>query len=227
MYNFDLLSILKTEYGTILNGIYTTIIISIISSIFAFILGTFFVYFRTSRKKFVKQITNFLVSCIRNTPLLIIIYLFYFGLPSLKIVLPAFTCGVFALSIYSAAYISDALLAGINAVPDEHTQAAKALGLTRFQTFINVIFPQALRHSIYILGSQFMNLIKNSSLVGFITVTDIFYVVYKGISDNFRIYEYFVLALVVYCSLTGFVLLLTNVLQKIYKLPSAEVKYEF
>lgn len=226
MYNLDF-SILLTEYKTILNGIYITILISIISSILAFILGTIFVYFRTSRKKLVKKITDFIISCIRNTPLLIIIYLFYKGLPSLKIVLPAFTCGVLALSIYSAAYISDALLSGVYAVPEEHTEAAKALGLTRLQTFINVVLPQALRHSIYVLGSQFMNLIKNSSLVSFITVTDIFYVVYKGISDSYRIYEYFVLAIVVYCSLTGFVLLLTNLLQKIYKIPSTEVKYEF
>jgi len=226
MYNLDF-SILLTEYKTILNGIYTTIIISVISSILAFILGTIFIYYRTSPNKSIKNITNFLVSCIRNTPLLIVIYLFYKGLPSLKIVLSAFTCGTLALSIYSAAYISDAILSGVNAVPKEHSEAAKALGLTRFQSFINVIFPQALRHSIYILGSQFMNLIKNSSLVSFITVTDIFYVVYKGISDDFRIYEYFTLAIVVYCSLTGFVLLLTNLLQKIYKIPSAEVKYEF
>lgn len=226
MYQLDF-SILQTEYKTTLDGICTTIIISVISSILAFIFGTLFVYFRTSPEKHIKNMTNFIISCIRNTPLLIIIYLFYKGLPSLNIVLSAFACGILALSIYSAAYISDALLSGINSVPEEHAEAAKALGLTRFQAFINVIYPQALRHSIYILGSQFMNLIKNSSLVSFIAVMDLFYVVYKGISDSYRIYEYFILAIVVYCTLTGFVLLVTNILQKIYKIPSAEIKYEF
>lgn len=222
MYNIDF-SILLQDSKVILNGLYMTIFISIVSSVCAFLLGTFFVYFRTSPKKFIKKIMDFFVLFIRNTPLLILIYFFYKGLPSINIVFSALTCGILALSLYTAAYISDALLSGINAVPKEHNQATNALGLTRLQSFIHVIYPQALRHSIYVLGSQFMNLIKNSSLVSFITVTDIFYVVYKGISDSYRIYEYFVLAIAVYCTLTGFVLLLTNILQKIYKIPTTEV----
>lgn len=222
MYNIDF-SILLKDYKIILNGIYMTIFVSFISSFIAFVIGTFFVYFRISPIKFVKKITNFIVACIRNTPLLILIYLFYKGFPAIGIVFSALACGIMALGIYTAAYISDALLSGINAVPQEHFQASKALGLTRCQSFLYIIYPQALRHSIFILGSQFMNLIKNSSLVSFIAVTDIFYVVYKGIADSYRIYEYFILAIILYCSLTGFVLLVTNILNKIFKLPTAEV----
>lgn len=221
MYNFDFPVLLK-ESDAIINGIYITIIVSITASFLAFLLGTFFVYLRISPQKIVKTSTNFLVSCIRNTPLLIIIYLFYKGLPSIGIVFSAMFCGIAALGIYTAAYISDALLSGINAVPDEHFQAATALGLTRVQSFIYIIYPQALKHSIFILGSQFMNLIKNSSLVSFIAVADIFYVTYKGIADTFRIYEYFILAIVVYCTLTGIVLLITNILQKHFSISQTE-----
>lgn len=226
MYNIDF-SILLKDYKAILNGIYMTIFISIVSSLLAFIIGTFFVYYRISSKKIIHNATDFVVSCIRNTPLLILMYLFYKGLPEIGIVFSALTCGILALSFYTGAYISDALLSGINAVPEVHFQASNALGLSRWQSFLYVVYPQALRHSLYILGSQFMNLIKNSSLVSFIAVTDIFYVVYNGIADNYRIYEYFILAIVVYCSLTGFVLLLTNILSKIFSLPTAQVKYEF
>lgn len=220
MYNLDF-SILLNDYKAVLSGIFMTIFISIISSILAFMLGSVFVYFRISPARNIQKIFNFIVSCIRNTPLLIIIYLFYKGLPSIGITFSAITCGILALGIYSASYISDAILSGINAVPQEHFQAASALGLTRLQSFFYVIYPQALRHSIFILGSQFMNLIKNSSLVSFITVMDIFYVVYRGISDSYRIYEYVILAVVVYCSLTGFVLFITNILERMYKLPVA------
>lgn len=222
MYNLDF-SVLLRDYNVILNGIYITIFISLISSVLAFCIGTAFVYSRTSPIKIFAKTVDFFVSCIRNTPLLIIIYIFYKGLPSIGIVFSAITCGIFALSIYTAAYISDVLLAGMLAVPDEHFQAAKALGFSRLEAFWFIIYPQMLRHSIFILGSQFINLIKNSSLVSFIAVADIFYVTYKGIADSYRIYEYFILAIVVYCSLTGFTLLLTNVLQKIYKIPTAEV----
>lgn len=223
MYNFDF-SILLTDYKAILNGIYITIFVSLVSSLFAFCIGTILVYYRTSPIKVIKNSTNFLIDCIRNTPLLIIIYLFYKGLPSIGIVFSAIICGILALSVYTGAYISDALLSGMNAVPNEHSQAANALGLTRIQSFFYVVFPQALRHSIFILGSQFMNLIKNSSLVSFIAVADIFYVTYKGIADTYRIYEYFILAIIVYCSLTGFALLVVNFLQKVYKIPTTEVK---
>lgn len=223
MYNIDF-SILLKDYKMILNGIYMTILVSLISSFLAFFTGTFFVYFRISSVKFIKKITNFCVACIRNTPLLILIYLFYKGLPAIGIVFSALTCGIAALALYTGAYISDALLSGINAIPQEHFQTSKALGFSQLQSFLYIIYPQALRHSIFILGSQFMNLIKNSSLVSFIAVTDIFYVVYKGIADSYRIYEYFILAIIVYCSLTGFVIFLTNILQRILKLPTAEVR---
>jgi len=217
-------SVLLDNYQVILNGIYMTIFVSFVSSILAFSLGTVFVYFRTSPSKLIRNSVGFISACIRNTPLLIIIYLFYKGLPSIGIVFSALVCGILALGIYTGAYISDVLLAGVNAVPKEHFQASRALGLTRFQSFIYVVYPQVLSHSVLILGSQFMNLIKNSSLVSFIAVADIFYVVYKGIADSYRIYEYFILAIVVYCCLTGFVLLVTNILQKIYKIPSLEVR---
>lgn len=223
MYSIDF-SILSKDLPLIINGILTTIFVSVASAIIAFSLGTVFVYFRISPNPRSKKIANIIANCIRNTPLLIIIFLFYKGLPSIHIVLSALVCGILALGIYTAAYVSDALLSGVNALPMEHLQSAKALGLTQFQSFLYIIYPQAVRHSILILGSQFMNLIKNSSLVSFIAVTDVFYVVYKGISDSYRIYEYFILALVVYCSLTAFALLLTNILQRIYKLPTVEVR---
>lgn len=223
MYNIDF-SILLKDYKIILNGIYTTIFVSLISSSLALIIGTFFVYFRISPNKFVEKATNLFVACVRNTPLLILIYLFYKGLPAIGIVFSALFCGITALGIYTGAYISDTLLSGINAVPQEHFQASKALGLSRWQSFLYIIYPQALRHSTFILGNQFMNLIKNSSLVSFIAVTDIFYVVYKGIADSYRIYEYFILAIILYCSLTGFVLLVTNILNRVFKLPAAEVR---
>lgn len=223
MYNVDF-SILLKDLPIILDGIGTTVFVSIVSGFLAFCLGSLFVYFRTSSLIKVQKWTNFLVSCIRNTPLLILIFLFYKGLPSVGIVFSSMQCGIIALGIYTAAYISDVLLSGVNSIPMEHTQASYSLGMSRFQVFVYIIYPQALRHSVFVLGSQFMNLIKNSSLVSFIAVTDIFYVIYKGIADSYRIYEYFTLAIVIYCSLTLFVLVITNILSSIFKLPASEVK---
>ncbi len=222
MYEMDF-SILLKNYRMITEGILTTISVSLLAGILAFLLGSVFAYLRTSPAKLISSWTNFIVLCIRNMPLLILIYLFYKGLPSIHLVWSAYTCGVLALGIYSGCYISDAVISGINAVPKEHFQASQALGMNRFKSFVYVVYPQAIRYCVPILGNQFMSLIKNSSLVSFISVTDIFYVVYQGISDTYRIYEYFILAVVLYLILTGFVLFVIKILQKIYTLPSQEV----
>ncbi|HPT41386.1 MAG TPA: amino acid ABC transporter permease [Candidatus Gastranaerophilaceae bacterium] len=222
MYEMDFSTLLK-NYPMIIEGILTTISVSLLAGILAFVLGSFFAYFRTSPLNIISKITNFIVLFIRNMPLLILIYLFYKGLPSIHLVLSAYACGILALGLYTGCYISDAIISGINAVPKEHFQASQSLGMSRIKSFIYIIYPQATRYVIPILGNQFMSLVKNSSLVSFIAVTDIFYVVYKGISDTYRIYEYFILAVVLYLFLTGFVLLLTKILQKIYRIPSQEV----
>lgn len=222
MYEMDF-SILLKNYRLIAEGLLTTILVSLLAGILAFFSGSVFAYLRTSPVKIISVISNFIILFIRNMPLLILIYLFYKGLPSVGIILSAFSCGVLALGLYTGCYISEAVISGINSVPKEHFQASQSLEINRFNSFIYIIYPQAIRNCVPILGSQFMNLIKNSSLVSFISVTDIFYVVYKGISDSYRIYEYFILALFLYSILTGCVLLATKILQKIYKIPSLEV----
>jgi len=199
-------------------GILLTVYISLSASVFAFIIGLTSAFFKNTGNAFLKFITSAWVEITRNIPLLIQIYFFYKGLPAAGIKLPPIICGIAALSLYTGAYISEVFISGINSIAKEQIQAAKALGLTNFQTFRLIIFPQAVRIVIPLLGNQFINLVKNSSLVSFIAVTDIFYVIYKGAVDDFRVIEFFVFGVVVYMMLSGILALISNIAEKSFRI---------
>lgn len=199
-------------------GILITLFISALSSAFAFIIGVAISFFRNTGNFALRQICAGYVEITRNTPILIHLYIYYKALPSIGIHLSPIACGIIALSFYTGVYISEVLRAGIMSIPSEQYEAARGLGLNKLQTFFLIIFPQAIRIVIPPLGSQFINLIKNSSIVSFISVTDIFYVVYKQAVDDFRFFEFFIIGASIYITLTGLVALLTNLLEKKYSL---------
>jgi len=136
------------------------------------------------------------VELVRNIPLLIHMYIWYMALAFLR--LPPFACAVLALSIYSSAYVSEIVRAGINAVPRGQLQAAAAMGLTPVQALRLVIYPQVLRAIAPSLASVFSQLIKDSSLASVITVAEITY--QAGALDGltFRTFEIYAAILVLY-----------------------------
>ena len=212
MYNFDI-SVITKSIPLLIDGIKITVFISAISSVCAFLIGITVVYFRTAGSKPIRFLAGSYVEIIRNTPLLIQLYFTYKSFPDIGITLPPIGCGILSLSIYTGAFISEVLRSGINSVASEQYEASISLGLSKFQTFRLIILPQALRIIIPPLGSQFINLIKNSSLVSFISVTDLFYVVYKGAVDDFRFFEFFFTGALMYMILTGIIALFTNILE--------------
>jgi His/Glu/Gln/Arg/opine family amino acid ABC transporter permease subunit len=223
MYNFDT-SVIIESLPILADGIKITLFISVISAICAFIIGLITVFFRTMGEQPLKFLAVSYVEIIRNTPLLIQLYFVYKSLPALGFMLPPIGCGILALSIYTGAFISEVLRAGINSVAAEQYQASISLGLSKLQTFKLVIFPQAIRIIIPPLGSQFINVIKNSSLVSFISVTDLFYRIYKGAVDDFRFFEFFVTGALIYMILTGTVALLANIFEHLFKIQGRAVK---
>jgi len=222
MYEIDF-SVLINYASEIINGIKTTLYICLLSSVYAFIFGSFLFFLRWHGNRFLHKIVVCFVEIIRNTPLLIQLYILYKGLPQIGIVFSAVNCGIIALSVYTGVYISENIRSGDNAIPADQRNAAAALGLSCRQTFLYVIYPQAIRNSILPLSSQFINLIKNSTLVSFIAVTDIFYVMYQGIANDFRIVEFMVLGACLYGFATLSVSFIANILESKYKIKVTEV----
>lgn len=217
-YSFDWQVIIEA-LPQLITGIKLTIFISIISSCLALIIGTFAALLRISNNRWAKNIATGYVEFFRNTPLLIQIYIYYRGLPNLGINLDPIACGILGLSFYTGAYITEVVRSGIQSIAKEQFEASRALGLSPFQTMYLIIFPQAIRIIIPPLGNQFINLTKNSSLVSFITVTDIFYAIYKGSVDDFRYLEFFIVGCLLYMCLVGFIALFVNLFEHYLKIP--------
>jgi polar amino acid transport system permease protein len=110
------------------------------------------------------------VLLIRGTPLLVQLFLLFFGLPQFGVVLPAFVCGVLGLGFYSGAYVSEIVRGAIQSIERDQTLAAQSLGMTPRQVMRHVVLPQAMVRMIPPLGNEFIALIKNSALVSLLTI---------------------------------------------------------
>ena len=166
-------SILIDNWPLLLSGLLTTIEVSAVALVLALALGTVVATFRVAPNLVLQRLGTAYVEVIRNIPLLVQIFFFYFGLPTVGVKLPAFTCGVLGLGIYTAAFIAEAIRSGILSIPRGQLEAATASGMNYVLAMRFVILPQAFRAVIPPLGNLTLNLIKNSSLVSTIAVTDI------------------------------------------------------
>lgn len=168
-------SILTDYLDLYMQGFVNTIKISIIGLIASFILGNIIAVFRLAPVKLLNFIGAFYVEVVRNIPLILIGFFFYNGLSYFHINLSGFIAGTIALSIYTAAFIAEAVRAGIQSVDRGQLEAARSTGLTYIQAMRYIILPQAIKIVIPPIGNQFLNLVKNSSILGVFAGLDLMY----------------------------------------------------
>lgn len=225
MYNVDF-SIIYESLPQVFEGLKTTVYVCIFAFLLAFLFASIITYFRVLKgNKILEKVIVVFVEFIRNTPLLLQIYVVFKFLPEIGLTFSPIMSGVISLSIYQGVYFSEVIRSGIAQIKGEQKNVAFALGFSSFETFRLIIFPQALKNVISPLGSQVINLIKNSSLLSFIAVSDIFYISYQKIADDFRIIEYFTLCLILYTSLTSIVLIFTYIFEFCLKIKYKEVAF--
>lgn len=143
------------------------------------------------------------LAVIRGTPLLVQLFILFFGLPQFGIMLPAFLCGVLGLGIYSGAYVSEIVRGAIQSIDRGQMEAARSMGLSSRQAMLNVILPQAVVRMIPPLGNEFIALIKNSALVSLLTIHDLMHEGQKIISVSYRSLEVYLAIALMYFVLTG------------------------
>ena len=138
------------------------------------------------------------VEVFRNTPLLIQIFIVYFGLPQMGLKLSPFLSGLSALTLYAAAYNTEIFRAGLEAVPRGQHEAARSTGLSGAQVAGYIIVPQAVRICLPALGNNLVSLVKNSSLVSTIGMVELMFVANDISFNNFRSFEIYGAAAVLY-----------------------------
>lgn len=211
-----------SEYnGEYISGLITTLQISIIALIASLALGTVIAILCISPFRILVIIGRSYIEFIRNTPLLIQIFFFYFGLSSVGIQMSSFVAGTLGLTVYTAAFISEAIRAGINSIPRGQMEAARASGLSYIQAMRYVVLPQAFKIVIPPLGNQFINLVKNSSLLGVIAGMDLMYHADIVASNTFNIFETYILVAVFYLTITVPLSILVNWLERRLKVKHA------
>lgn len=159
-------------------GAITTLELTLVAGVAGLILGTAAALARTSRLAWLRWIASLYIWAIRGTPLLVQILFVYFALPVLVpwLNLPDFAAAVVALGLNVGAYNAEAIRAGLLAVPRGQTEAARALGLSRTHVFFDVVFPQAFKIALPPLVSNFVALLKDSSLayaIGVVELTNV------------------------------------------------------
>lgn len=213
---------------TFWEGLLTTLRLSAVAALVALALGFVMAFAKVSRRVWLKWPATAYVELFRNTPLLIQLYIYYRGLQSVGLTLTPETCGVMALSFYTGAYLTEVFRSGLLAIPPEQREAGISLGLSQFTVYRLILIPQAVRLILPAIGNQMISLVKNSSLVAFITVSDLFLVIYKGAVDNFQPVEYFLegaaLYLTVSLAISGGIRLLEHWLAGAKRQPQAMPK---
>ena len=167
---------LLLKYGmNFLNGLGTTLLLALISVAIGCVIGAFVAIMRLSRSKVLNAIATAYTEVIRDTPLLLQLYFFYFLLPDL---LPAmrlskFTCIAVALVINSGAYMSEVFRSGIQSVDRGQTEAARSLGLSASQTLTRIVLPQAFKNVLPAMCNEFVAVTKETSLASTFYVGDL------------------------------------------------------
>jgi polar amino acid transport system permease protein len=183
-------------------GAATTIWLSIAAMALGLLLGTLGAAARISRHRALRLLPTLYVETIRNTPLLVQIYIIYFGLPALGIRFTPPVAAVLALGIYTGAYATEILRSGIQSIPRGQLEAARALGLSRWRTLRNVEAGQALAAVYPALMSQFVLLMLATSLVSAISVTDLTATANDIQGLTFRSFEAYLVVAAIYLLLT-------------------------
>lgn len=190
------------HFGPIAQGLWVTIKISFVSLFFSIILGCVFGLMRVSDHALLRYFAITYVEVIRGTPLLVQIFIVYFFVGTV-FDFERFAAGVAALSIFTGAYVAEIVRAGIQAVPTGQMEAARSLGMNYLKAMTYVIMPQAIRSTLPPLAGQFINLIKDSSLVSVIAITDLTKAGREVVSGTFAPFEVWFTVAALYLLVTG------------------------
>lgn len=167
------LEFLQSILPQLMAGAWITIQLTVFAIVAGVVLGLVLALLRLSKNPVLSAPTTAFIEFMRGTPLLAQIFMIYFGLGSVGINVPDFMSGLIALSLNSSAYNAEIFRAGIQSISKGQMEAARSLGLSHGQSMAYVVVPQAFRFCLPPLGNEFIALLKDSSLVAIIGISDL------------------------------------------------------
>lgn len=205
-------TIIIDSLPSLLKATLMTIFLAAISIIIALVIGFFTAIVRIVKVRILNGVASTYVSIIRGTPLLVQIFVIYYGFPQIGITLDPISSGILALSLNAGAYLSESFRASILAVDNGQMEASMSMGMTYSQALLRIILPQSLRIAIPTLSNSFIVLIKDTSLVSVITVTELLQMSSLIIAKTFEPLPIYLVAAAIYWVLITF---FTTILDKL------------
>lgn len=186
-----------------LKGAGWTLVLAVASAVFGALVGALVALVRLAKIPLLATLAALYVSGFRGTPLLVPLFVIYFGLPSIGIQFDPITAGILGLSLNVGAYLSETLRGAINGVAHGQWDAARSLGLTQMQVMRHVVGPQALRLAVPSLSNSLISLIKDTSLVSVIAVSELMLVTKEVIATTFQPFPLYLTAAAIYWALSA------------------------
>ena len=198
-----LTQLLRDALPLMLKGAAWTLLLAVASVWLGAIIGTVVAITRLAKVPGLSQFAALYVSCMRGTPLLVQLFVIYFGLPSIGIQFDPISAGILGLSLNVGAYLSETIRGAINGVEHGQWNAARSLGLTQAQTLRYVIGPQALRLAVPSLSNSLISLIKDTSLVSVIAVGELMLATKEVIATTFQPFPLYLAAAGIYWAMSA------------------------
>lgn len=167
------MELVMQNFPFLLEGAYYTLVITLVSMFFGSLIGVVVAIARLKGNKLIQALARFYVSIIRGTPTLVQIIIIYYGLVDFGISLDPLPAAFIALSINNGAYLSESMRGALQSIPKGQTEAAYATGMTPWQAMRRIVLPQAIRRAIPPVGNTFIGMLKETSLVSVISVTEL------------------------------------------------------
>jgi polar amino acid transport system permease protein len=210
-----MLEIFLSNYSSLFDALLVTMKVTVFSLILGSIIGLLFAFFSLSNIRILNLIAQGYLILVRGTPMIVQICILYFGISSI-LTLPQFWAGVIALSFHNGAYISEIFRGAIQSIDNGQMEAARSLGMSYKLAMRRIILPQAFKRAIPALGNQFILLLKESALVAYIGMTDLWGATMSIAGANYRPLETYMVTGLFYLILVG---IFTYIFHKL------EVKY--
>ncbi|MFD1781101.1 amino acid ABC transporter permease [Fredinandcohnia salidurans] len=200
------------SYPVFLKGMLLTLQVTIVAIFIAVFIGLLFAFLKISGKTILVKIADLYIYLVRGTPLIVQIFVFYFGLSALDISM--FWSVTLGLAFHNGAYIAEIFRGAIQSIDNGQMEAGQSLGMSRILTMRRIILPQAFRRAIPPLGNQFIIGLKDSSLAAFIGLNELFNVSTTLGSNNFDYMTYLLIVAIYYLILVLIFTILVGMLEK-------------
>ncbi|WP_257346373.1 amino acid ABC transporter permease [Pseudalkalibacillus decolorationis] len=200
-------------FDVFIEAMFLTLKLTAASLLIAIVIGLFFALLKISRSKPLSLIADAYIGIVRGTPLIVQIFIFYFGLTEI-VNISGFWAATWGLAFHNGAYIAEIFRGSIQSVDKGQSEAGRSLGMTRTLTMRRIILPQAFRRALPPLGNQFIIGLKDSSLAAFIGMPELFNIATTLGSANFDIMTYLLIVGVYYLVLVLLLTVLVNMIEK-------------